>query len=78
MKVVCRQNKKNQQFCFERVCNSREIMGAALKNPDLMKFLLIFIYNSLANRSKLRLGFIKDKYGIKIIKAAFKFLIKEN
>ena len=72
------QNKKNQQFCFERVCNSREIMGAALKNPDLMKFLLIFIYNSLANRSKLRLGFIKDKYGIKIIKAAFKFLIKEN
>lgn len=42
-----------------------------------MHYFLVYIYNSLANQQKLRNKFIKGKYGIKIIKAVFRYMMKQ-
>mmetsp|Transcript_11637 Transcript_11637/g.11567 ORF Transcript_11637/g.11567 Transcript_11637/m.11567 type:complete len:180 (+) Transcript_11637:103-642(+) len=42
-----------------------------------MYLFLIYAYNSLSNQKKLRGNFIKNKYGIKIIKSIFRHLNKQ-
>ena len=72
------QSKKNQKYWFERVWNSKIIIDSVLAFPDIIKYFIIFIYNTTSQSLKRRRAFILEKYGIQIFKKIFKILIYEH
>ena len=53
-------------------------MDQVLAFPEIVKYLIVFIYNATSQSAKRRKAFILEKYGIQLFKKILKILVMEH